>query len=879
MNARTSLRRAIVLTAAIATAEFAATPAAAQPEENSPATPQAAEAEPARAEPAAAEASAADAATPDAAAVETAAPTATAPEEPRFVSLAVYPPRLALSHAGDARRVIAVATRSDGVTRDVTADATWQLESTEGGADAFSLDAGRLRASRDGRAGVRAAFAGLSAQAEATAAGVDAYRGVSYRHDVIPIFLRAGCNSGGCHGSSRGKDGFRLSLFGFDPASDHHRLTRELVGRRLNYSLPEESLLLTKATASAPHTGGKRLERGDDAYNRLREWIEAGAPNDLAGATAVESVRLYPPAAAMESGGQAQRFVVVATYSDGSTRDVTDLSVFLSSNEASAAIDQHGVARTGLRGEAFVMARFDTHTVGSQVLSLPAAGAYTPTEDASDVAPGGGASGYIDRLVSKKLRTMRITPSGLCTDEQFLRRVTIDIAGELPTPAERRAFLADPAPDKRARKIDELLARPGFASIWAKKWADLLLVRTQNNRVDYKPMHLYATWLRQQVQSGRPLDEMIRDLLSATGSTFDTPQTNFYQIEPDAKKTAENVAQSLLGLRLQCAQCHNHPFDRWTMDDYYAFTSFFTQIGRKRADDYREWYVFNRGGGEARHPVGNRVMKPKFLGGEEPDTAGRDRRAVVAEWITSADNPYFAPSVANRVWAHFFGVGVVEPVDDIRISNPPSNPELFDTLGRQLVEYGYDLRQLVRDICNSRAYQRSPEPNATNRDDARNFARMAPRRLPAATLLDCLGQATGAPEKLPGLPRGAKATEIADGRAGNFFLSTFGKPSRETVCACESDASPTLSQALHLINGGMTNDAIARGGLVRKWLGEGKTPAEVIDAIYARCLTRSPTPQEHADYAALIGDDQDTAHALEDIFWAVLNSREFYFNH
>lgn len=516
------------------------------------------------------------------------------------------------------------------------------------------------------------------------------------------------------------------------------------------------------------------------------------------------------------------------------------------------------------------MARFDTHAVGSQVLVLPTDKPFEPQEETP--------ANYIDELVNNKLRTLRIHSSGICSDEEFLRRVTLDIAGKLPDREQLDEFLVSDSPVKRAEKIDELLAGPEFAQLWALKWAELLLVRTQPNRVEYKPMYLYWEWLSEQISAGRPLDEMIRELLSASGSTFDTPETNFYQIEPDRKKIAENVAQSFLGIRIQCAQCHNHPFDRWTMDDYYSFTSFFSQMVRKRGEDYREWMVYDGRSGEMRHPMDNRVMKPKFLGGEEPNTKGRDRRAMLADWIVSPENPYFAVSVANRVWAHFLGTGIVEPVDDIRVSNPPSNPALFDKLGQQLVAYGYDTRRLVRDICVSNTYQRSCDVNESNANDTANFARARPRRISSEVLLDCLMQATGKVEKLPGLPLGSRATQIADGRAGNYFLTTFGRAQRETVCACESQTQPTLSQALHLLNGNTVHKKIAQGGLVKKWLAAGKTPAEVIDEIYLRCLSRSPTDDERAQLVAAL-PEKNPESTLQDVFWAVLNSREFLFNH
>ncbi|CAE7373724.1 unnamed protein product, partial [Symbiodinium sp. CCMP2456] len=532
-----------------------------------------------------------------------------------------------------------------------------------------------------------------------------------------------------------------------------------------------------------------------------------------------------------------------------------------SSNESSAAIDAAGLVTSDRRGETFVTARFDTHTVGSQVLVLPTDEPFEPRPETP--------ANYVDELVSAKLRTLRVHPSDLASDNEFLRRVTIDIVGRLPTVAEVEAFTANEDPAKRTAKIDELLKDPGFAQVWGLKWAELLLVRTLPNRVEYKPMFLYSQWLTEQIDTGRPLDDMFGDLLAASGSSFTTPQVNFYQIEPDPKKIAENVAQTFLGTRLQCAQCHNHPFDRWTMDDYYAFTAFFTQIGRKTGEDYREVFVFNSGGGESKHPVDGRVMKPKFLGGAEADVKGRDRREALAEWVT----------VANRVWAHFFGVGIVEPLDDIRVSNPPSNPELFDELGEKLIEYDYDLRRLVRDITTSRAYQRSCEPNESNAGDTRNFARSHARRMPAETMLDCLSQATGAPEKLPGLPLGSRATQIADGNSGNYFLTTFGRSRRESVCACEAKTDPTLSQALHLLNGATVAGKIDSGKLIEGWLEAGKTPVEVIDAIYRSALGRPATEEERAELTPLLGDDPKPIEPLRDIFWAVLNSREFAFNH
>ena len=471
-----------------------------------------------------------------------------------------------------------------------------------------------------------------------------------------------------------------------------------------------------------------------------------------------------------------------------------------------------------------------------------------------------------------------MNPSGLCTDEEFLRRISLDVVGRLPTRDEYDVFMADSNPHKRAQKIDELLERKEFAELWALKWSELLMVKTVPNRIEYKPMFLYSQWITRQIASGVPLDEMVRNLLGASGGSFSSAAVNFYQIEETTQKTAENVAQIFLGTRLQCAQCHNHPFDRWTMDDYYSFTAFFSQIGRKTAEDYRETIIFDQRAGEATHLVDGRAMKPKFLGDVEPDVSKRDRRAVLADWITSPENPYFAVNVANRVWAHFMGVGVVEPVDDVRVSNPASNPELHAMLGAKLIEYKYDLRQLVRDICNSHAYQRSSASNDTNATDSRNFAKAQVRRIPAEVLLDCLCAITNAPEKYPGLPMGARAVQIADGGLSTYFLTTFGRAPRVTVCACEAKSEPTLSQALHMLNGSAVHNKINQGKLVETMLDAGKPPNEVVEEIYIRCLGRKPTEEEAKRIAEVYGTAEKPVAELQDVFWAVLNSREFLFN-
>ncbi|NND96960.1 MAG: DUF1549 domain-containing protein [Pirellulaceae bacterium] len=789
-------------------------------------------------------------------------------DAPRKPDLAVYPPQIKLGSARDFQSFVAVIRRDDGITEDASERVTWTVtDPSKAKLDGFSLTP-----IADGKTELIAKYNGAEVRIPIEVTGATTKPPVSFEKDVMPVLTRSGCNTGSCHGAARGKDGFRISLFGFDPKGDYHRITREIGVRRINLAVPEESLLLKKSIGAVPHTGGKLFDTDSDYYATMLEWLRDGAkidPPDNQPPT-VDSVAIYPPQAVIEGDGTKQRFVAVATYSDGSTRDVTRLAAFTSNNSSTADIDDAGTVTAGQRGEAFVMARFITHTVGSQVLTLPVGVKY-------DAPPVTG--NYIDELVGKKLQQLRILPSDLCSDEEFIRRTTIDITGLLPTEQEYDSFINDAGPDKRAALVDRLLERKEFSEIWAMKFAQLLMIKS-TNQVSYKSAFLYANWLTDKFARNVPIDQMVRELLTSTGGTFTSPATNFYEIERDTLKTSENVAQVFMGIRTQCAQCHNHPFDRWTMEDYYGFASFFSQVSRKNAEDYREKVVYNRFSGEVNHLVTKKPVPPKFLGGESPVTKGKDRREVVAEWLTSPDNPFFATSIANRVWAHYMGVGLVDPVDDIRVSNPPSNPELFDKLGEKLVEYKFDFRRLVRDICTSNAYQRSAATNDTNAHDNRNYAHAVIRRIPAESLLDCISQVTASPDKFTGLPLGARAVQIADGKTSNYFLTTFGRSPRATVCECEATTDPSLSQALHLLNGSSVTNKIVQGKVIDKWIKDEKlTPEEVIDRIYLRSLSRKPTEEERKALIEKLGDDENKTAALQDIFWAVLNSREFVFNH
>ncbi len=781
----------------------------------------------------------------------------------------VYPPQIQLTTSRDHQSIVVQAVFADGITRDVTDEAAVAVADV----GIARFDNGVIHPVADGATTVAAEFAGLTATVPVEVAQSAVDRPVSFQLDVMPVFMKAGCNSGSCHGAARGKDGFRLSLFGFDPQGDYFRLTREVPDRRINLALPAECLLLGKATGSVPHTGGTRFDVDSPYFQTLLRWLQAGAPRDAGVIPAVDEVKIYPPGAVLDGPGASQRVIVRARYSDGTTRDVTALAFFMTNNDDAAPITQQGVVTAKNRGEAFVMARFETHTVGTHFIVLPSNLEFQWTEVPE--------LNYIDTHIHAKLRKLRIRPSQVCTDEEFLRRATLDITGTLPTEEEYRAFMASDDAEKRKRLVDELLQRKEFVEMWVMKWAELLQIRT-TPQMSYKSMLRYYNWLQERIAGNVPINQLVKELLASVGGTFANAATNYYQNETDTLKIAENVAQVFLGMRIQCAQCHNHPFDRWTMDDYYSFAAFFSQIGRKQGEDPREQIVFNAGSGEVKHPVDGRVMPPKFLGGDSPDTAGKDRRAVLAEWIGSTDNPYFARNLANIVWAHFFGRGIIDEVDDVRVTNPAVNPELLDALAEKFVEYQYDFKKLVRDICTSRTYQLSTVTNESNANDLSNFSHAILRRLRAEILLDAISQVTDAQNKFRGLPLGARAVQIADGNTSTYFLTTFGRAKRETVCSCEVSMEPNLSQALHLLNGDTVHSKIQQanqGNVVDQLLKQGKSTREVVEALYIRCLCRTPTDEEHAAVEKVLAEYDDPKLGLEDTFWALLNSREFLFNH
>ncbi|OYW71255.1 MAG: cell surface protein [Verrucomicrobia bacterium 12-59-8] len=792
---------------------------------------------------------------------------------PTLKNLQILPDRYSLETKRDFHRVVVLATFQDATTKDVTGVCDLKVADSK----IAALDGLTLKPVADaGATELIASIGGQTVKAAIEVKNGTKDRAISFRLDCMPVFMRGGCNQGGCHGAARGKDGFRTSLFGMDPAGDYIRITREMPGRRINLAIPEESSLIEKAVGAVPHSGNQCFEP-DSVYNKaLLEWITAGAPDDKADVAKVTGIEVFPSQIVMEGKNATQQITVRATYSDGTDRDVTNLALFMSNNDPTATIDKQGLVTSGDRGAAFMLARFDVYSVTAQVLVIPAQLQYE--------RPKLAETNYIDTLVGENLHKLRILPSGICTDEEFVRRAFIDIAGVYPEAKDIRNFMADKNANKRAALVDSLLERKEFTELWVMKWAELLQIRSaiNNNQPPfYKNALLYYNWLSERIGKNVPINEIVVELLAATGGTVSNPAVNFYQTEVDQLKLTENVAQVFMGMRIQCAQCHNHPFDRWTMDDYYGFKAFFAQIGRKQTDDPAEVIIYNSKGGESRHFLTQAVMKPKFLGGDTPELKpGQDRRKVLAEWMASPQNPFFARNIANIVWSHFNGVGVVEPVDDVRVSNPPSNPALIAAMAEHLTEYNFDMRKFVRDVCTSQTYQRSTKVNETNAGDKRNFSHAQVRRVRAEVLLDAISQITETPNKFQGLPLGARAVQIADGAVSNYFLTTFGRAKRESVCSCEVKMEPTLSQALHLMNGDAVNDRIKQGRVVAKMIQEKKSDREIVEDLFLRVFGRMPLDKEWANVQQAITEDAGARqNVLEDLFWALLNSKEFYFNH
>ena len=734
------------------------------------------------------------------------------------------------------------------------------------------------------RAACLAAVAALFAAPPAPAAPV------SFRNEVMAVLARAGCNQGTCHGNLNGKGGFKLSLRGQDPDADLLALTRDALGRRADPRRAADSLLLRKGTAAVSHEGGKRFGPDSPGYDILLRWLASGARPDPRGTPSLVRLDVTPAERVLVAPADRVALRATATFSDGASRDVTGLAVFEPSSLA-VRVDSSGVAVRQADGEAAVLVRYLDRQAVARLAFVPARPGFVWRRVPEN--------NYVDRHVFATLRTLRMNPSPLAPDGVFLRRVYLDTLGVLPTADEARRFLADPSPDKRARLIDELLERPEFADFWALKWSDLL--RNEEKALDRKGVQVFHEWLRQWFADGKPLDRLARELIAGRGSTYSDPAANYYRSLRDPYTRAEATAQVFLGVRLQCAKCHNHPFDRWTQEDYHRWAAFFARVryvvpGNERRDklDRHEFngdqVVYQARQGELADPHTGRPLAPHFLGADTPDLApGADRLGALADWVTRSDNPLFARAQANRVWAHLVGRGVVEPVDDFRPSNPPGDGPLLDALAADLAGHHFDLRHLVRVILTSRTYQLSSAPDETNRDDEAHFSHALVRPLQAEQLFDAAARVTGAGVGFAGQPAGLRAGQLPgvlagggrdagrdQGGDGDRFLRAFGKPERSLSCECERTEDATLAQALQLISGPLLNRMLTQpDNRLGRLLAANRPPAEAVEELYLAALCRPPTAAERDAAAALLAGSSDRRAALEDLTWGLVNAKEF----
>jgi hypothetical protein len=726
----------------------------------------------------------------------------------------------------------------------------------------------------EGSATIRAeAAGGIAAELSVEVTNLVQDLPVHFPNQITPLFTKYGCNGGGCHGKSGGQNGFRLSLLGFEPREDYEYLVKEGRGRRLFPAAPDQSLLLLKATARLPHGGGQRIEVDSPAYRLLRRWIEQGMPYGQASDPQVVSIEVLPAERRMGHGAT-QQLVVVAHYSDGSTEDVTRTTQFDSNDPEMAEVSPTGLVTAGsLSGMVAVMARYQGHVgVFRATIPLGVREAGLPQ-----------VRNLVDEHVQRQLVSLGLPASALCDDATFLRRVTIDLAGRLPTLAETEAFLADRSADKRQRVVDRLLDSSDYADYFANKWAAVL--RNKRRQDQEKPATFaFHQWIRQSLYENKPYDQFVREILTASGEPGENPPAGWYREVKDAAAQLEDTAQLFLGLRIQCARCHHHPFEKWSQHDYYGFAAFFAQVGRKRVPGAAEERIFHRVGvATAQHPKTGESLRPTGLGGSPLQISPhRDPRHALVDWMASRDNPFFARALVNRYWKHFFGRGIVDPEDDMRVTNPPSNPQLLDALAHDFVEHSFDLKHLIRTITNSATYQLAAEPNDWNQDDKQNFSRFYPRRLNAEVLLDAIDQVTGAKSTFSGVPAGWRAVQLPDSGFNSYFLTVFGRPEASSACECERSSDANLAQSLHLLNSSEIQEKLtaASGHAARLAKDSSRPHDQRVRELYLLAFSRPPTPDETA--VALAHIEKHTANpqqAYEDIVWALINTKEFLFNH
>ena len=751
---------------------------------------------------------------------------------------------------------------------------------------------GVLYARGNGTATITAKSGDEIATREVVVTGYDEDFEWSFSGHVMPVLTRQGCNTGACHGAVAGKGGFRLSLLAYDPPADFYTITREARGRRVELGDPAQSLLITKPTMATPHKGGKRLDTRSREYRILAEWIAGGGQPPSDEDAAIERIEVSPSLSVLKKG-TTQNFIVTAFYDDGSSQDVTDWARFASADEAIAIVNEHGLVEVIGHGEGAVTALFSSKIAIARVRSP------FPNTIAPAVFTSAPKANFIDELVLAQLEQLSLQPSGRSSDDDFIRRAFFDTIGTLPTVKETRAFLADTSPDKRKKMIDQLLQREEFVDYWSYRWSDVFLVNGALLRPE--AVKTYYEWIRAGVGANLPWDKMAREVITAKGASTGNGATNFYAVHQDPETIAENVSQAFLSLSINCAKCHDHPLEKWTNDQYYAFANLFSRVRAKgwggdtrSGDGIRTLYVEERG--ELIQPRTGKPQIPAPLDGTplDPDDTG-DRREALADWLTAPDNPHFARSITNRVWAAYFGRGLVEPVDDLRASNPASNEPLLEALSAYLVENKFDLKALMRVILESETYQRSGEVLSENRDDPKYLSRHFPRRLMAEVLHDAITDVTGVNAVFNKLAlndgstadtdfykEGTGALELYDSAVQSYFLKTFGRNDREITCECERSNQPSMIQVLHLANGDTLNGKLAdTKSIIERMLAEKKTDAAIVDEAFLATLTRLPQPHEREGFLALLtgAGESERRVAIEDLFWGLMTSREFLFQH
>ncbi len=815
-----------------------------------------------------------------------AAPALTAEDKTALIgqptALVVQPDTIALVGPRAMQQIVVTGKYADGSVRDLTPLCELSAET----ADLITIGAGGfLQPKQDGTTSLVVKAGPLTTKVAVTIKDFAAAKAVSFRHDFIAALNVGGCNMGACHGTPSGKGGFKLSLRGYDPAADYLQLTRDVLGRRTDRLDPSASLVLQKGLGKVPHEGGERFKADTVAARTMHAWLSQGLLDDPADLPALKKAEVLPGNRVLNAPARSQQLAVMAQFADGTSRDVTRLTCFSSSDTAVAEVNPNGFVEFAQSGEVAILCRYLDEMLTIRLTYLE------PKKDFVWSNPP--EVNYVDKHVFAKLKMLSILPSDVCTDQEFVRRAYLDVCGILPTADEVRTFLANSDKDKRAKLIDTLVDRPEFADFWTLKWSDVL--RSNRKTIQVKGTHVYQQWLRNHFAANTPFNEIVKELLTASGSTFANPPANYYRIARAPEELAETTAQLFFGIRMQCAKCHNHPFERWTQKDYYSMAAFFARVGRKKdlmepgagagnaLKDNAEVIYSERAGELTRDLLIGKGLRfaPKFMGGDTPQIKpGQDRREVLADWLTAGDNPFFAKSVVNRIWFHLNGRGIVDPVDDFRDSNPSANDELLDALGKDFAAHKFDMKYIVKTICNSRAYQLSAQGNDSNKDDNKYFSHAVTKLISAEPLLDAICSATEMPERFKGMPNGTRAVQLPDGEENHPFLKTLGQPGRELACECEREGDSNLAMALQFINGPTLNEKLRNpGNRIGRLIGKKMADKEMLEEIFLATLSRPPQEAEFKIFLEHVAKATDKRKAWEDIQWSAINAKEFLFRH